>query len=72
LALFYARHLGWQKEYKKCLFDCQAIKLMNAIQPNGQKIRRRLLFENTGYRGGLLDHFQASDSEDTRALGCKP
>jgi hypothetical protein len=45
---------------------------MNAIQPNTQKIRLHLLFENTGYRGGLLDHFKASDNEDTKALGCKP
>jgi len=45
---------------------------MNAIQPNGQKIRRHLFFENTGYWDGLFDHFQADDNEDTGALGCKP
>jgi len=45
---------------------------MNAIQPNAQKMRLHLLFENTGYWGGLLDHFKASNNEDTGALGCKP
>jgi hypothetical protein len=45
---FTANLLGQLGDYKKWVFNCQAIKLMNAIQQIALKIRLQLPFENLG------------------------